>query len=307
MKTKLIITTTLLFAILISCNRANNKENIQDNTMLTELKKVAEPPFQKDNEKQKIPVGTLQQATTDSGASPLPVKPVANPDWDKKIIKTATLKLEVKDFKAYNDNVHKTVKQFGGYIAQEEQNLTDEKSETVISIKVPVDQFETMMNQLPGADIKVLERKINTEDVTGEVVDTKSRLEAKKQMRLKYLEFLKQSKNMEEVLQVQNEINSIQEEIESAAGRVGFLSHQSSFSTINLTFFQPLPGYKPTDETPTFFTRISHAFKTGASWIADLFVGLIAVWPLLLIIIGGYIGWKKLKSSKKVALQNTTL
>jgi Domain of unknown function (DUF4349) len=267
-------------------------------------------PEQKNEEKKEpqIPVGTLQQqVTTDSTVQQVPLnKPAANPDWDKKIIKTATLKLEVKDFKGYNDNVHKTVKQFGGYIAQEEQNLTDEKSETVISIKVPVDQFETMMNQLPGAGIKVLERKINTEDVTGEVVDTKSRLEAKKQMRLKYLEFLKQSKNMEEVLQVQNEINSIQEEIESAAGRIGFLSHQSSYSTINLTFFQPLAGYTPTDDTPSFFTRMSQAFKTGTSWIADLFVWLISVWPMLLIIIGLYFGWKKIKHSVKPVINTQT-
>ena len=105
-------------------------------------------------------------------------------------------------------------------------------------------------------------------------------------------------KNMEEVLQVQTEVNNIQEEIESAAGRVEFLSHQSSYSTINLTFFQPLQGYKPTDITPSFLTRVSTAFKIGTSWIADLFVGLIAIWPLLLIIIGIYFGWKKLRPVK---------
>jgi hypothetical protein len=304
MKAKLTIAPILFFSILFSCNKATKNKDFEIQSL--EMTEVKKSPFKEtDNKKQpKIPVGTLQQVATDSGTSQPPLKEVYNPDWDKKIIKTATLKIEVKDFKIYNDNVHKTVKQFGGYIAQEEQNLSDEKSETVISIKVPVDQFETMMNQLPGGDVKVLERKITTEDVTGEVVDTRSRLEAKKQMRLKYLEFLKQSKNMEEVLLVQNEINSIQEEIESAAGRIGFLSKQSSYSTINLTFFQPLAGYKPSDVTPSFLTRVSSGFKTGASWVADLFVGLIAVWPLLLIVIGIYFGWKKIKSAQKIVINN---
>jgi hypothetical protein len=304
MKTKLTIAAILFFLIFISCNKVNKQKDFEvANAEISDLK---QSPFQPTgNKKQpKIPIGTLQQATTDSGTVQPSVKAISSPDWDKKIIKTATLKLEVKDFKSYNDNVHKTVKQFGGYIAQEEQNLSDEKSETLISIKVPVDQFETMMNQLPGGDVKVLERKITTEDVTGEMVDTRSRLEAKKQMRLKYLDFLKLSKNMEEVLQVQNEINSIQEEIESAAGRIEFLSNQSLYSTINLTFLQPLAGYKPTDETPSFLTRVSNAFKTGASWVADLFIGLIAVWPLLLIVIAIYFGWKKLKPSK-IVTQNS--
>jgi hypothetical protein len=146
----------------------------------------------------------------------------------------------------------------------------------------------------------VIEKKISTEDVTGEVVDTKSRLEAKKQMRFKYLEFLKQSKNMEEVLQVQNEINAIQEQIESAAGRVAFLSNQSAMSTINLSFYQPLDGYRPTDGNPSFFTRVGNAFKTGAGLIAELLVGLVSIWPLLLVVFAVYFGWKKLKPVKAI-------
>lgn len=299
MNHKLLLSATLFAAIILfSCNR--NKEQALRDEIVNKLElKAPEPGTQKT--KEPIPPGQIPQNTTDSIATAKPLQLTASVDWDKKIIKTATLKLEVKDFNRYNESVHKTVKQFGGYVAEEEQSITDEKTATSISIKVPVDQFENMMNQLPGSDVKVLERKINTEDVTGQVVDVKSRLEAKKQMRLKYLDFLKQSKNMEEVLQVQGEINSIQEEIEAAAGRVEYLTHQSAMSTINLSFYQPINGYKPTEGTPSFLTRIAEAFKYGARWIADLLVGLIGLWPLLLIIFGGFFIFKKRFSVKKQA------
>ena len=307
MKTKQVTVAICFLLLLSSCHNKEKNNSLLADLTIDELKK--EPQNEKNNTTQSptIPLGALRQEVADSAASPdspIPTKPAANPDWDKKIIKTATLKLEVKDFKSYTANVHNTVKQFGGYIAQEEQNISDQKSETVVSIKVPVDQFEPMMNQLPGGDVKIIEKKITTEDVTGEVVDIKSRLEAKKQMRLKYLEFLKQSKNMEEVLQVQNEINSIQEEIEAAAGRVAFLSHQSSYSTINLTFYQPLPGFQPVDETPSFFSRAGHAFKTGGNWIADLFIGLLTLWPLWLIVIGIYMIYKKIKIAHKPVIND---
>ncbi|MEO7306921.1 MAG: DUF4349 domain-containing protein [Ferruginibacter sp.] len=291
MKTKFFLFSLLFFSFFISCTRNAEKSELET------LNALAEPDQQKNkpDKDQQIPVGTL---VTDSTGTPTQTVVTVNPDWDSKIIKTATLRLEIKDFKKYNDYVHNTVKQYGAYVAQEDQNLSDEKSETTITIKVPVAQFDPMMNKLPADDSKVMEKKISTEDVTGEVVDTKSRLEAKKQMRLKYLEFLKQSKNMEEVLQVQNEINAIQEQIESAAGRVAFLSNQSAMSTINLSFYQPMEGYKPTDITPSFLTRVGNAFKTGAGWITELFVGLVSVWPLLLIVFAIYFGWKKLKSSK---------
>jgi uncharacterized iron-regulated membrane protein len=106
---------------------------------------------------------------------------------------------------------------------------------------------------------------------------------------------------MEEVLQVQNSVNNIQEEMESAAGRIQSLSHQSAYSTINLSFYEPVSGYTAPDENPSFLTRISNAFKTGGSWIADLFVGLISIWPLLLVVSGIYFGWRRVRSTKIVA------
>lgn len=313
MKTKQLLAACSLLILLFSCNNGKGeKDAITTDAQLTELKKetpssslTAENAFKTNDEQDPIPVGTAQPpVNTDSSPVQQPAKPAVHIDWDKKIIKTAQLKIEVKDFKSYTDKVHQTIKQFGGYIATEEQNLSDEKSEMVISIKVPVAQFEDMMNQLPGSDVKVMERKITSEDVTGEVVDTRSRLEAKKQMRLKYLDFLKQSKNMEEVLQVQNEINGIQEEIESASGRVAYLSQQSAFSTINLSFYQPMAGYKPEPESPSFGTRIASAFKTGASFVGELFIGLISIWPLLLVVAAIYIAWKKMRPSKVTTPQN---
>ena len=301
MKSKIFIAALLIFSFFISCNREGKVAELKSAEYdLADTKgTLNQQSIEKD--KQQIPVGKYSPPATDTSASPSPAPVNTNADWDSKIIKTASVKLEIKDFKKYSDYIHNSVKLYGAYVAQEEQTLTDEKSETVITIKVPVAQFETMMNKLPGDDGEVMEKKINTDDVTGEMVDTRGRLEAKKQMRLKYLEFLKQSKNMEEVLQVQNEINSIQEQIESAAGRVNFLSHQAAFSTINLTFYQPMDGFKPTDSAPSFLTRITASFKTGMSWMADLLVGLISIWPLLLAIFVIYFGWKKLRPSKLIA------
>ncbi|MEI7963769.1 MAG: DUF4349 domain-containing protein [Chitinophagaceae bacterium] len=299
MKINILLSSFLLTAILISCD-TKQKSNTGD-TMSTTIDNVPDAKvISQENKKilsidQQVPV-----ADTVSKTVVLKNEPgTGSIDWDKKIIKTASLKLEVKNFKSYSDNLHKTVKQFGGYIANEENSSAEDRSETVMSIKVPVAQFEDLMNQLPAADSKIMERKISTEDVTGEMVDTQSRLEAKKQMRLKYLEFLKQSKNMEEVLQVQTEINNIQEAIESAAGRVGYLSHQSAYSTINLSFYEPLPGFKVVEpEHPSFLGKLTHAFTSGASWIADLFVALVSIWPVWLIIAIVLLLIKKMRPGK---------
>lgn len=103
---------------------------------------------------------------------------------------------------------------------------------------------------------------------------------------------------MEEVLKVQTEINELQESMESAAGRVNYLTHQSAMSTIVLSFYQPKSGYILPDKTPSFTTRIAAAFKSGGNWIGDLLVGMITIWPLLLIIIFGLFLFRKYAPSK---------
>jgi hypothetical protein len=232
-----------------------------------------------------------------------------SPDWDKKIIKTANVTLELKDYNAYNNAINAKLKEFGAYVAQEQQSKNDEQISNNITIKVPVDKFDDLMNSLSGDDIKMLEKNVSTEDVTGEVIDTKARIEAMQQARAKYLELLKQAKNMNDILQVQNEINSIQEEIESATGRVNYLVHASAYSTINLRYYQYLNGLTSKAAEPNFYTRVSDAFKTGASVIIDLVLFVISVWPLTIaaIVLIIYLRRSKLLSKvQNVQVSDTT-
>ena len=103
---------------------------------------------------------------------------------------------------------------------------------------------------------------------------------------------------MEEILSVQSEINGIQEEIESAAGRIEYLGHSSTFSTINLTYYQVLNSSAKDTDNPSFGTKLNNAFRTGWSWVGDLFVGLVSIWPLFLLAFIAFIIYKRMKLQK---------
>lgn len=287
---KLLPVLTLSFFI-FSCNRSGESaayDNISD--------KTEQAPLQHKQEEQ-VPVPEEPQAHYTDSSPAKAAKTIVPVDWDKKIIKTASLQFEVKDFKTYAEEVYKTVKQYGGYIAAEDQNQFEEKQETTITIKVPVDQFEPMVNQLYSKDVKAIERKITTDDVGSQIVDTKSRLEAKRAIHAKYLQFFKDAKNMEEVLRVQADINSLQENMESAAGRINYLNHQAAMSTIVLTFYQP-SGVSEPQQTPSFLTRIAAAFTTGGNWLGTLLIGLVSIWPLLLPVVPGILLYRKIFPAK---------
>jgi hypothetical protein len=202
-------------------------------------------------------------------------------DWDKKIIKIAEVTLELKDYTAYNQKFHTGLKAYGAYIAAEEQTTSSEKMANELTIKVPVEEFDNLMNAFAGDGIKVLQKKVSTDDVTGKIVDTKSRIEARKQVRDRYLQLLRQARNMKEILEVQTEINSVQEDIESAVGRVGYLTHQASFSTIHLQYFQVLDGVV-VEKPSGFLVQVKDGFNIGIKAIGYLIVLLVSIWPLLL-------------------------
>src|SRR5688572_8123039 len=54
--------------------------------------------------------------------SPSPANNVQAPaDWTQKIIKTANISIELKDYHSFNNSVHHSLASYGAYIAQEQQ------------------------------------------------------------------------------------------------------------------------------------------------------------------------------------------
>ena len=221
-------------------------------------------------------------------------------DWDKKIIKIADIQLQLNNYKNFDAGIHSSLKNFGAYIADEKQTENDFKLENNLTIKVPVDQFDNLINSLAGDGIKITEKNISGEDVTGEVIDTKARMQAKMAIRDKYLGLLKQAKNMSEILQVQNEINDIQEDIEAANGRVNYLQHASAYSTIKLEYFEYINGNTGENKKTDFFTKLLKAFTTGTSVITNLVLFCISIWPLIVIGLFSWVYLKKLKLKKVI-------
>ena len=232
-------------------------------------------------------------------------------DWDKKIIKTAHVKMEVKNFAEFDHYVHTSLRNFGAYVGAEQQARTNGNFENSVTIKVPVDQFDNLLTQLPTKDNTIIEKTISSEDVSSEVVDTKARIEVKTKVRERYMHLLEGAKNMDDVLKVEGVVNDMQEAIESADGRVKHLVHEAAYSTIVLAYSQPNGEVIATTGEPGFGARAWGSLKSGGSWMADLLVGLLKIWPLILgtVVIVFWVrrkGWLKTTVATSAPQNNTT-
>lgn len=296
----------LLAVLCLSLSCQNNKTASAD-TATSDQKvlsnSVKEEP--KQEALQKPAEGLLAADTSvQTSAAPAPLRKttsaVTQEDWDKKIIRTADLQMELRDYHAFDRAYREGIRKLGGYIAKEEQRQSDERIENNVSIRVPVASFEEAISLLTPSGEKLIDKKISSEDVGSQIMDTRARMEARKHIRDRYLEMLKQAKTMEEILQVQNEINEQQETIESAAGRVNYLSHAAAYSTINLTYYQLLVA-TPVVKEPGYALRFWEALKNGWNAIASIGLVLANIWPLLLLVIAGI--WFLYRKGKKALPQ----
>jgi hypothetical protein len=140
-----ILRSTALFVIGIlffACNGRNElkeldnlsrKEITEENTRVKEEEKTDFGKFYADS------AGSPQNPGNKKEKKQQVQQQTVNPDWDKKIIKTASVNLEVKDYSNFYTSLREKVRNMGGYIAQEEQSQSDYKIENTMTIKVPVD------------------------------------------------------------------------------------------------------------------------------------------------------------------------
>ena len=231
------------------------------------------------------PAVASEAVDTVAGVAPVQGDPQgsvnAPPPAARHIIKTARLEMECEDFNAFSQKVQALVKAQGGWIAAEVASQNEYQHQNTLTVKVPVERFDALVTSLAGSGGKLQLKQIAAEDVTRSVIDTRGRLEARKLIRARYLELLKQAKTMEEILQVQGEINRITEEVESAAYNLQHMQAEAAYSTVHLMYYQVLSDVS--DAGGGFLTRLGHAFQDGARGIVELVLAMVAFWPLLLL------------------------
>jgi len=200
-----------------------------------------------------------------------------------KIIKTADIKFQVKNYIDSRKKILGLVKQTGAYVQSENQTNSDNSINNVMVIRIKSEGFDNLLEKLLEESIYVDSKKIVSDDVTEQFVDVQVRLKSKKEVEQQYLELLKKAKTINEILNVQQYIRTIREEIESFEGRLKYMSDRAAYSTINLTFYEKIPFTIAPSSENGFFYRIGNAFSGGWKVLLSFFIGIVALWPLWLI------------------------
>ncbi|SFO67243.1 protein of unknown function [Chitinophaga sp. YR627] len=214
---------------------------------------------------------------------PVLVKDASSAEIQKKIIKNGEVRYSVRDYNDARKAMNAIIARYNGYITEENESRSDLSWEIKVSIKVPAQKFDSCLEALAGTANTLIEKNVSATDVTEEYVDVASRMKAKKEVELRYLDILKQAKTVEGILKVEEQLKSIREEIEASQGRLQYIDHNVAMSTINLSFFQTFATSSP--QGPGFLSRIFFSIKDGWNDLLSFLVGIVQMWPGIAVIV----------------------
>ena len=154
----------------------------------------------------------------------------------RKIIYTATIVLQVPNMRTTRDEIDRLIECHDGFI----QKATLDR----ITFRVPPNRFESAMNKMETLG-KVLERTLQSDDVTNAYTDMTLRLEVAEVSRQRLLELLHKSAEVKDVLEVERDIRRLTEEIERMKGQLRVLNDQVALATISVFLRQQAPVAAP--------------------------------------------------------------
>ena len=199
----------------------------------------------------------------------------------QKLIKTAYLTFETPSIEKTYQSVKKSVLAHHGYIQNDNTSKSYDRISRSLLIRIPNDDFQPVVDSIVQR-VKVLDKKdISSQDVTEEFVDLEARLKAKRKLEERYLQLLSKAKTVKDMLEIERQILQIREEIEAKQGRLKYLQNQVSYSTIHLNFYELIPVENPPSQT--YLSRLWRAAKGGFAGIGNFVIGLVYIWPFILI------------------------
>jgi hypothetical protein len=184
------------------------------------------------------------------------------------------------------------VKQLGGYISNENVYTYGNKTEYTVTIKVPAENFDTLLVLLSSNVAKLDNKNVFVRDVTEEYIDIESRIKTKKELENRYLDILKQANKVEELLKIERELSMLRGDIESFEGRLKFLNSQISMSSLTVTFYE-----KNTIDFG-FFHKFKSALKKGWTNFLWFLIGAANLWIFIILAIVAVLGIRRYKRRK---------
>lgn len=239
---------------------------------------------------------------------------------DKQFVKTANVNMEVKDVYDATISIEKSVQELGGFvthsnlqsriISEDTYNTSNEEAmlvkkyqtENTLQVRVPTSKLGDLLTLINDKKLFLNSRIINAEDVTSSI--KYAEMEGK---RIK-----KTSENISELKTTKDKVkmsdeNMSEENLQQLANLD--VTDNLKYSTVDIYIKEPKLRIAEIAVTNSenidnkykfdFFYSAKNAFVEGYYLIQRILIGLVTIWPIVIIAAIAFYFYRKNKSTKK--------
>ena len=201
-----------------------------------------------------------------------------------KIIYTANLTLESKDYDTARAALDAALNDAGGYLESSSEYSDVGSSRSVnLTFRVPEENYQSFLDAVAQAG-NVTYKSQQADDVTTQYMDVETRLANLEAQRTRLQELQAQADTLADLLEIESSLSDVQYQIESWQSQLDWYNNQVSCCTVYITLNE-VETLTPT--STSFGAKLLAALRNGwtgfVSGAQAVAVFLVGAWPAILI------------------------
>lgn len=201
-----------------------------------------------------------------------------------KIIYTANLSLESKDYDAAVAALNTALADADGYLESSNESTYNGSSRSLsLTLRVPQDSYQSFLTAAAQAG-NLVSKSEQADDVTSQYIDLEARISNLTAQRTRLQELQASAETLSDLLDIESSLSDVQYQLESYQSQLDWYSRQVECCTVYLSL-EEVQTYTPVEEG--FGSRIQNALREGWSGFVEtvqsVAVFLVGHWPFLVV------------------------
>lgn len=196
---------------------------------------------------------------------------------ERKVVRSGEVVLEVDDYDAARTNIAADVRARGGYVSDSTERVHGHDNETWTSgtlvLRVPAEEFGGAIERL-RSEGEVVSVQTASDDVTDRLVDIEARLNNLRAERDRLRALYEEANKTADVLAIQRELSSTQEEIERLEAQQRSLENRVAYATITVRMNEEEPE-RFAATAPWYETSVVAAFLRSVEGVGAVLRALV--------------------------------
>ena len=280
-----VVAIILALLLALSACSAGSSDSAQNESMDSG---AGVPQVPQEGESVAEDMAETEEALPDSGAATVPLS--------EKIIYSAEVQIETKDFETSIQAVERMVEEYKGFFesssvsgnsySDEYYGYTGSRYAEYV-IRIPVESYDQVTGSLDAIG-NVLNVYSYTDNITEQFYDSQSRLEAYEIEEERLLSMLEQAETVTDMLDIESRLSQVRYEIESLETRLRNWQNQIDYSTVRLYIREVRTLTEREDPDRSYWQQLGDGFvdtlEDVGGFFKDLFRVIVSGLPIIVLV-----------------------